>query len=307
MSFRRQPPQDSLDLLLDTMCNAFGGIILMAVMIALLARQVPRPSRGQQTDDAELLQRRITRASAEVERLRASLDDLNTRASSPALAERMTLAREQARLQAQLENAQAAARRGPGAASPAVDPAARLAQLRSQMEEAILQANSASNALAASKEDSARLQQRVADLERQLSQAKADSEQTLRLPREHQSSLIAFHVAVRYGLVYPLYDANLNRNTESVKWTPFKEDTFVEPRPGAGLDPARHPAAFTSLLSSLPKNRYYLSFYVYEDSWAAFNLAKQMALKSGLQYGWRPKESDDILLFSTGGSKVPVQ
>jgi hypothetical protein len=33
MNLRQRKPQDSLDMLLDTMCNTFGGIILLAVLV----------------------------------------------------------------------------------------------------------------------------------------------------------------------------------------------------------------------------------------------------------------------------------
>jgi hypothetical protein len=36
MNLRRKKPADSLYMLLDTMCNAFGGIILLAVLVVLL-------------------------------------------------------------------------------------------------------------------------------------------------------------------------------------------------------------------------------------------------------------------------------
>ena len=36
MNLRRKTPPDSLYLLLDTLCNAFGGIILLAVLVVLL-------------------------------------------------------------------------------------------------------------------------------------------------------------------------------------------------------------------------------------------------------------------------------
>ena len=39
MSLRHKRLSDSLDMLLDTMCNTFGGIILLAVMVTLLARR----------------------------------------------------------------------------------------------------------------------------------------------------------------------------------------------------------------------------------------------------------------------------
>ena len=36
---RKLPPQsDSLEMLLDTMCNTFGGIILIALLLSLIAK-----------------------------------------------------------------------------------------------------------------------------------------------------------------------------------------------------------------------------------------------------------------------------
>ena len=50
---RKQHEQsDSLEMLLDTMCNAFGGLILIAIMIALLAKpptpKVETPCRNSE-------------------------------------------------------------------------------------------------------------------------------------------------------------------------------------------------------------------------------------------------------------------
>ena len=53
---RRQVQQgDSLEMLLDTMCNTFGGIILIALLIALLARE---------TKVSEAETRRVTESTA---------------------------------------------------------------------------------------------------------------------------------------------------------------------------------------------------------------------------------------------------
>ena len=53
MSRRRLPEQsDSLEMLLDTMCNTFGGIILIALMISLIAKDAkPAP----ELTDAEVV------------------------------------------------------------------------------------------------------------------------------------------------------------------------------------------------------------------------------------------------------------
>ena len=82
--------KDSLDLLLDTMCNAFGGIILMAVLVALLARQ-QSGGIGNSPDSAEMLSRRISQAELTLKQTRALLADLTRHATDPNIQQRVRL------------------------------------------------------------------------------------------------------------------------------------------------------------------------------------------------------------------------
>ena len=55
MNLRRKQPPDSLYMLLDTMCNAFGGIILLAVLVTLLTskeRGTDAVTSAEQSRDA---------------------------------------------------------------------------------------------------------------------------------------------------------------------------------------------------------------------------------------------------------------
>lgn len=56
MSRRKQEQPDSLEMLLDTMCNAFGGIILIAILLALLARSsdVEKGNKPPSPDDVRI-------------------------------------------------------------------------------------------------------------------------------------------------------------------------------------------------------------------------------------------------------------
>jgi len=67
---RIRGPGDSLDLLLDTICNSFGGIIFIACLVAILARDTP-PARGSAmaAADAEMLERRIRVAEDDLRQL----------------------------------------------------------------------------------------------------------------------------------------------------------------------------------------------------------------------------------------------
>lgn len=68
MKRRALIPADSLDLLLDTMCNTFGGIILIALLVALLSR-TGGPSAEAPASQA-LHEQRIALAEGELEALR---------------------------------------------------------------------------------------------------------------------------------------------------------------------------------------------------------------------------------------------
>ena len=66
MNLRRRKPHDSLYMLLDTMCNAFGGIILLAVLVVLLTSKEKSQSASQ-TDSTEMLQRRVALAQTNLQ------------------------------------------------------------------------------------------------------------------------------------------------------------------------------------------------------------------------------------------------
>ena len=44
MSRRRSRKQDSLELLLDTICNTFGGVLFIAILVVMLLQQTGRGS-----------------------------------------------------------------------------------------------------------------------------------------------------------------------------------------------------------------------------------------------------------------------
>ena len=63
---------DSTGLLLDTVCNVFGGIILIAILVALLAQETESqiPSESINSAKVQLLERKLDRKMAEVATLK---------------------------------------------------------------------------------------------------------------------------------------------------------------------------------------------------------------------------------------------
>src|ERR1700743_1051564 len=66
MNLRRRKPHDSLYMLLDTMCNAFGGIILLAVLVVLLTSREKIQS-ATKADSNEMLRRRFELAQTNLQ------------------------------------------------------------------------------------------------------------------------------------------------------------------------------------------------------------------------------------------------
>jgi hypothetical protein len=65
---------DSLELLLDTLCNVFGGIVLIACLLAILPRQeMSSPLMPSESASAEMLERRLIAAREETIRLKSEI------------------------------------------------------------------------------------------------------------------------------------------------------------------------------------------------------------------------------------------
>src|SRR5665213_2447775 len=81
MNLRRKGPPDSLYMLLDTMCNAFGGIILLAVLVTLLTSTERQTRAAASTDSQEMLQRRLALAKTNLQQSLQLLASLQSKAS----------------------------------------------------------------------------------------------------------------------------------------------------------------------------------------------------------------------------------
>ena len=77
MSRRRAAKQDSLELLLDTICNTFGGVLFIAILVVMLLQQTgkgvsPPPPVTVPPEKLHDLSQQITELTAELIRLKAN-------------------------------------------------------------------------------------------------------------------------------------------------------------------------------------------------------------------------------------------
>ena len=131
----------------------------------------------------------------------------------------------------------------------------------------------------------------------------------MHLPNLSQTTKIPWNLIVRYGGVYSLdlppaeAHAALIKNTQTIDW----RGSVVEPKRGQGGDPVRSVEALAQAFRRTSQTNYYFVFYVYEDSFADFNRAKELAFNLGIQYGWEPVPNANPPLSWERGRRILPQ
>jgi len=295
MNLRRKTPPDSLYLLLDTLCNAFGGIILLAVLVVLLTSKEKTQS-SKAADSQEMLQRRLSIAQTDLKKSQQLAASLQSKANDERVKQQVTLLSTRKDLQDSIQQTRDTVAQNSKDldTASAVDPSERLKFLNAQFATAQTQKLEAKNSLAAAEENTKRLNQRLADLQRQVTEKLNELQRPLRLPKEHETGKRVIYIIARYGRIYPCRNYDLSRNETDIVWTTTLTGETAEPIQGKGIDPQINSAALHGYFHNISDNSIYIAFCVFEDSFPAFIRAKQLLTESGMAYGWEP------FLFSEG-------
>lgn len=308
MSLRRTKPADSLELLLDTMCNLFGGIVLLAVLVTLLAKQEKRAEIDGSSDSREMLQRRIARVEAEQDILRREQDELEAKSAANPANERLRMVSERKHLARQLEalREQVLAGQAQTTSGTSKDPTERLRQLQAEKDTVELQRSKLANSLETIGDAQKQSLQRESDIKRQLSAISDQQIQLLRLPQERETTKEAFWILVKHGRLYPLRDLSGERNVDSITWRDGSDSVLPIPMTGRGIDPIQSPSSFLRIVQSIPLTKY-VAYVVWEDSFATFNAAKRLTIAAKREYGWDPQKQGETVSFSAKGSRPSAQ
>ncbi len=131
----------------------------------------------------------------------------------------------------------------------------------------------------------------------------------MRLPDVARTTKQPWNIIVRYGRLYPVFilptgsRADAAKNTRTIDW----RGAQAEPRPGQGEDAQNGVEQMARVFKGSPQNNFYLAFWVYEDSFAVFNRAKETAVNLGMQYGWEPVARDAQLTLGGRGNGILPQ
>jgi len=309
MNLRRRKPHDSLYMLLDTMCNAFGGIILLAVLVVLLTSR-EKTRRATAADSTEL-QRRIALAETNLQQSLQLSASLHADANDGRWKDQMSLLSTRQQLQNELQQLRQLAAQNSQEidANAGSDPADRMKKLDAQIAGEQVRKLAAQNKIAAAEEEKKSAAARLAAAEKQMAEVAKLSQRDVRLPREHDTDKPAAYIIVLYNRIYPCRNADMTRNEIDIQWTDKDGVEHAEPRKNKGLDPLTDTSRLRAYFTAQAHNPVYVVFVTMPDSFPAFIQAKQLAVEAGLPYGWVPWRPalDGPLSFSATGYRPPPQ
>ena len=281
MARRSTQENDSLWLLLDTICNAFGGILLIALLFAILAREIriakPSPELEEMLVQAD---RHVADAERTNSFLKSELRAYAVRTNAWGQVVRLSndcaaVSRNITELNSQLASNRWALN---NIAETASNRMAQLILLKDQVRDSTKQLAS--------------VQLRTAELTKALALAESHTvTNEIRLPKEHDTSKVARHVILRYDQVYLTFDPTKKSpvNTTGLRWSmPATNQLTVVPIDGRGLAAAA-PVLLDKLKAFNAEHTYFVC-WVYADSFAAFGQFKDQLQQLGIEYGWTPVE-----------------
>lgn len=287
MSRRRDEEFSSLELLTDTICNVFGGVLFIALMLAIISQMSGSSSPQTPSDSGRPVVDELT--SLEQERELANLQEESRLLESVIVGfttgDQTTAGTDVADIRAQMETIES-----------------DRANLKKQLEQDSKD-NLSKQALLQSLRDGIALMESIRpDLAGRLKEVSTAEQRTFRLPRLHEVKKNALFFGLRHGKFYAVYDSSTLPSTEQ-----FDEDVDVEAGPGRTIVEFRPeggstvsagkpiPEKLQRTLSKADPAEYFLCFGVHPDSFAEFNIIKTEIVKRKYDYQWHPMSGPMII------------
>lgn len=294
--------------MLDTLCNVFGSVILIACVLAILPRQTMPPSLVLDELTGIMLERRIEFAEGELERLTEEIDLFEV-ASDPDLAtlqnRRDSLKQTFGALQARAtvrEDAEidSAALRAIAAQGNPTLLASRLQELKAGLAE--IEAASK-----VAEEKIAFLEKRLKKLQAEAKALKGGRVNLVRFPRERAQRRDPFPIIVWRGAIYPLQvGVHLNDNP-AIHRIPWMDDDAFSAKPveGQGWTLPADKEALKATLRATERRGLTISIYLYPDGHELFQDLKSEIFEAGGTYGIEFVDAGRTLNFGSTGTQPP--
>jgi gas vesicle protein len=290
------------------MCNAFGGIVLIAILVALLISPSDSNSSRESKVNRESLE--LSRKSRELSELENQMAVLEEKYKD--IEEIIPFVQKRDQLKETLKKLQESE------AQSLVSLNDRLAELMEQQVEAEQELSDLTAEIAALTSEIDTTSISLSNLEEQMKQIVSSNMKVTHPPARRDASGSQCNFILRYGEIFPIENYELNdgeimgivENESSILWL---GDT-AKPIEGRGLRIGRDNQEINRILSGLsthnktfasrPSKRFYLISLVYGDSFETYEQLSEIIQGYPLiQDGWDPIKNNEELAFSPDGTK----
>ena len=283
---------DSMDMLLDAMCNTLGSLLFIALLLGVLSFMMGRVPMDP-ADEA------MARRVRELERQLLSAQD-------------------------DLDGARAT-RKAFSAASRALE------GINARNKEHLEEWRRHTEKAALLRAENGRLRASIADCSRKINALPAPPiglddptpprRRWIRLPILHQTESHPLYVLMRWGRIYPVFSIDraggLHPNTELCAFgTPrffesaaWAERTTVEPLRGRGLTVGSEGSPSDELrrwVEDVRRSGRFVDFNVYGDSFEEVVLARDFLAERGINYNWSPWEDGETFFLLRSGTPLQL-
>lgn len=297
---RRRLEESSLELLLDTICNTFGGVMFIAVLVVILLQLTSREAEQQLPSDAQ--QRAMAEGADQLAEVRQRLQSLrDAKAQQTELLDRYSTAEVKA-ANSDYEGRKRVRERFESARDANLTENAK--------QQAVV--NTLSGELAELDELLQIAEREHAAAEAALDKAVKLRSRTTRLPMLRPTNKRRAVFFVSMGKLYQVQrlksGAGFETNAAHVKEVSDGTATAVVPLPAAGIQV--HPdqnAAFSSALAHFDPAQHCLTIFVWPDSYVEFGVWRDALVAAGFEYELVPMEIDEKVYLGTSTMNIGAQ
>jgi chromosome segregation ATPase len=324
---RRSNSNSSFELFLDTICNIFGGIILIAILIAIQVRQTKETLESQESPSPQemiTLQQELVEVQTEFETASALLETVRKTMPEPRnendrilLNQYNTLTEQRAK---QLEKKGeliskhlAVSQQNVEMEQNIKDSEEQIKQLEAEEQKlspAVMSEQSINRTLISSvtnlkneiEESNRQIAAKTQKVEDKNDPTKNTREETLYLPKQHSSSgKQQFALVVRFNRLYITNDWVITISGERILGIP--DSTKGIPLDGS----VESEQKIKNLLNRYPAKQTYVLTIVYGDSADSFYYLRDIMIVGGFEYALRPSKDDEIWTLSGASGDSDVQ
>lgn len=296
-----QSSTGSLDLLLDTICNMFGSIILIAILVVIISAEIPENSpTSASSQDKDSVERQIATAEQSRQTLEEQLAKIHVTETS----------REAAVLREKLKAAQnvldvASKDAASNSANEYVDYSGSIAAHNEENRALKAKSIALENELKSLEARERSLSEQTAAVATEIEKMHALRTESVRLPKERSTNRSPANIVFLYNEIFWLAP-NGEPNTAGIEFTEIKKGIKIIPLRGKGWRLPRDSSANLSAIKEANQSDF-LSCYVFPDSVDIFRAFRKIAYEQGAEIGWAIKTDISRLIFVSDGNSPSPQ